>query len=174
MQGALERALLLLNHLLVSEPEARTRLLAHVGRRLDVNWQVPAGPWPVPPKLALLVTPAGLFESLPQAAGQPSEQAADLRVIVELVAPHRMALRWLTGERAKVAVDGDARLAADVAWLADNLRWDAEADLARWVGGAWAHEILRLARAAREALRPLAERAAGLAGEGDTHRAASR
>lgn len=162
-ESVLARALLFANHVLNAEPAARQRLLPHVGRLLLVQWQVAPGPWPQPPELALRITPAGLFEQLDAAPPVP-----DLRVTVELPTPVDFALRWLAGERPRVAVDGDARLAADVAWLAENLRWDAEHDLARLVGDAWAHELLRIGGGVRDALRGLAQGLTRGAGGGAT------
>lgn len=163
-ESVLSRALLFGNHVLNAEPAARQRLMPHVGRVLLVQWQVPAGPWPRPPELALRITPAGLFEQLEA----PAQSAPDLRVAVALPTPVDFALRWLAGERPQVAVDGDARLAADVAWLAENLRWDAEHDLARLVGDGWAHELLRIGRGVRDGLRALAQGRARGAGGGAT------
>ena len=140
--AALGRGLLLLNHLLMSEPAACARLLPHAGKCLYVTWQVAPGPWPRPRDLAVLVTPAGLFERAPQ-TGEP---AADLRVGIELPAPHLLALRWLGGQRPSVTIDGDASLATDIGWLADNLRWDVEEDLSRLIGDAPAHALADAAR----------------------------
>lgn len=168
--AALGRGLLLLNHLLMSEPAACARLLPHAGKCLYVTWQVAPGPWPRPRDLAVLVTPAGLFERAPQ-TGEP---AADLRVGIELPAPHLLALRWLGGQRPSVTIDGDASLATDIGWLADNLRWDMEHDLARLVGDAVAYWLAGVARAVREALRPPAARVAGWAAAGDAGPAAAQ
>ena len=37
------------------------------------------------------------------------------------------------GEKPAVTIDGDVQLAAELAWLSDNLRWDVEEDLARLI-----------------------------------------
>ena len=147
------RALLFANHVLMAEPAAVARLMPHAGRRLQLQWDAPAGAWPRPPEVALRITPAGLLDRLEGEAA-----ALDLRVRVVLPAPLDFALRWLAGERPQVQVEGDARLAADIAWLAEHLRWDAEHDLGRLVGDAWAHELMRIGRGLREALAALAQR----------------
>ena len=152
-----ERALLLLNHVLLAEPAAGARLRPHAGRHIAVRWLAAAGPWPTPPELLLRVTPAGLFE---QADAAGAAAPADLRVSVELPAPHRLLSQWLTGERPRLTVEGDAQFAADIAWLSDNLSWDLEHDLARLVGDAAAHQLVGLGASLREALRGLAQRAA--------------
>ena len=47
----------------------------------------------------------------------------------------------------------DVQLAAEVAWLVDNVRWDVEDDLARLVGDAVAHTLVGGARSAASALK---------------------
>ncbi len=150
-----ERALLVLNHVLAAEAAAIERLRPHAGSVLRLEWQVPPGPWPRPPEIALRITPAGLFESIEPAA----EPVAALRVSVDLPTPPRALALWLAGDRPALAIDGDVRLAADVAWLAENLRWDVEHDLARLVGDAPAHQLARLAAALRDGLRATARNA---------------
>ena len=79
--------------------------------------------------------------------------------MVELPPPHEAVLGWLSGERPRMHVEGDAQVAADIAWLAEHLRWDAEADLARLVGDGPAHELARWGRALRTTLATVAQRA---------------
>ena len=162
LPAVLDRLLLLLNHVLASEPAASSRLVRHAGRSIALEWQVEPGPWPVPPALSLRITRAGLFErheagadseGSPAAPASPSDPAPDLRLRVELPAPHRLAALWLSGQRPAVSVEGNALLAADLAWLGENLRWDLGADLARVVGAGPAHELMRLAGALGDALR---------------------
>jgi ubiquinone biosynthesis protein UbiJ len=119
------------------------------------------------------VTAAGLFELCgPQVSGV-APPAADLSVRVVLPGPHLLALQWLGGQRPTVTVDGDAELAADVAWLGDNLRWDVAQDLARIVGAGPAQLLSSLATRLAAGLRDLALRASGGWG-GGTPPAASR
>jgi ubiquinone biosynthesis protein UbiJ len=151
MPAVVERLLLLANHVLAAEPQATARLARHAGRSLSVGWLVPPGPWPRPPELALRITPAGLVEQQEPPGIAPA--SAGLRVTVELPAPHEFLLQWLQGARPKVHVEGDAELAADIAWLSENLRWDVEADLARAIGDAPAHQLAQLGRALRDGLR---------------------
>ena len=49
--------------------------------------------------------------------------------------------------RRRVGVSGDAALAADLAYLAAHLNWDAEADLSRLVGAIAARRIARAIQA---------------------------
>jgi ubiquinone biosynthesis protein UbiJ len=51
------------------------------------------------------------------------------------------------------------QLAAEVAWLADNLRWDIEEDLSRVLGDVPAHALAQAARRVMQGLRPLLSRA---------------
>lgn len=158
LPAVLERAVLVLNHVVAAEPVATARLQPHAGSVLKLDWQVPPGPWPRPPDLALRITAAGLFEAV-----EPGDATAPaLRVSVELPTPPRAIELWLAGERPALAIDGDVRVAADVAWLAENLRWDVEHDLARVVGDAPAHQLVRLATSLRDGLRS-AVREAGAA-----------
>ena len=56
-------------------------------------------------------------------------------------------LRWgLAGMAGRPPMDirGDAAFAAEVAWLAENLRWDIEDDLARVIGDGPARLLGRL------------------------------
>jgi ubiquinone biosynthesis protein UbiJ len=66
----------------------------------------------------LVVTPAGLVDRAP-----PSVQPV------------------LAGKRPPVTIEGDVQLAAEVGWLAENLRWDVEEDLSRLIGDAPAHAL---------------------------------
>jgi ubiquinone biosynthesis protein UbiJ len=86
--------------------------------------------------------------------------------------PARVFVESLSGQRPPVAVVGDATLATDVSWLMDNLRWDVQDDLARFIGDAPAQQITlvggRIAGGLRDALRTLAgiaTRAEGLGRE---------
>ena len=62
-------------------------------------------------------------------------------------------LASLAGERPAVSVQGEAQFAADIQWLADNLRWDIEADLARIVGPLPARQLASLGAAIAAGLR---------------------
>jgi len=73
-------------------------------------------------------------------------------------------LGLLAGRLGDRVIEGDAGFAADVAWLIDHLRWEAEEDLARLIGDAPAHQAMRAARALRQALQPLLGRLADVAG----------
>jgi ubiquinone biosynthesis protein UbiJ len=152
------RLTLLINHVLTAEPEATKRLTPHAGRCIELQ---PTG-WPpmLPrlPRLAFLVTPAGLVEWLPDGPFA----AADLVVAVDASNPARLAARGLAGNRPAVEVAGDAQFAADVSWLMDNLRWDVADDLARIVGDGPARELARIGEMVAEGVRRAISTLSGL------------
>jgi ubiquinone biosynthesis protein UbiJ len=139
----LERATLLLNHVVSSEPAAMERLLPHAGRRIVLDWDE----WPslVPrlPPLALRVSAAGLFERLAEA---DAADAPDLRLGLDAGNPLALGALLLGGERPTLSVQGDSALAADMAWLTENLRWDVEDDLAGLIGDVPARTLGQIGR----------------------------
>jgi ubiquinone biosynthesis protein UbiJ len=134
------RAVLLVNHVLASEPAAAQRLRAHVGRRLRLQLNGWPGWLPPLPDLTFRVTPAALVEW----TGEPGDAPADLQIELDASNPAKALLQALAGERPHVEVAGDAAFATDVNWLFDHLRWDIEDDLAKIVGPAPAREMARL------------------------------
>jgi ubiquinone biosynthesis protein UbiJ len=138
--AAMARATLVINHVLAAEPAATERLRVHAGRRIELQPQGWPALLPPLPRLAFAVTPAGLLDWDALGEGLP----ADLALRFDASNPALLAARALTGETPAVEVDGDAQLAGDVNWLLQNLRWDAEADLARVMPPAAAHQLARL------------------------------
>ena len=126
------RLVLFLNHVLLQEKEAQDRLLRQKGRVVHLRWGVFA--------LDLIVTPAGLVDRAPPAA-QP-----DLLLSVAAESPLVIMQSVVAGKPPPVKVEGDVQLAAEFAWLAENLRWDAEEDLSRLIGDAPAHALADAAR----------------------------
>jgi ubiquinone biosynthesis accessory factor UbiJ len=163
-RSVLERLVLLVNHVIAAEPAALERLRPHAARTMQIEltgWPtlLPAiGPF------AFRVSPAGLVEWLPEASSLPP----DLRVAVDAANPALALTRIVAGERPAITVSGDAAFASDIDWLIDNLRWDLQDDLARFVGDGPARQLAKVggwfAGALREgakALRDLAARAPG-------------
>lgn len=153
-----DRLVLLLNHVLQREPAATQRLLPHEGRVLRVEFAGWPQILPPPPALSLRITPAGLVEAC---AG---DAPTDLRVRLAATDPASLALAALSGAAPPLDIDGDAQLAADIDWLAKNLRWDVGADLERIFGPAPAHELERLGRMIAGGLKSAIEAAASLTG----------
>jgi ubiquinone biosynthesis protein UbiJ len=59
----------------------------------------------------------------------------------------------LDGKAPPVKIEGDVQLAAELGWLADNLRWDVEEDLSRVIGDVPAHAIAGAGHRVLKALR---------------------
>jgi ubiquinone biosynthesis protein UbiJ len=58
----------------------------------------------------------------------------------------------MAGKPPPVKIEGDVQLAAELGWLAENLRWDFEEDLSRVVGDIPAHAMADAARQAGQAV----------------------
>lgn len=145
LQDELEnRLILLLNHVLQQEPEAMTRLKRQVGQPVRLCWGAVV--------LTVQSTPAGLLERC------GADVAPTLSVTVQGDALS-VGKRVLAGERPAVDVQGDVQLAAEVAWLADNVRWDVQEDLSRLLGDAPAHLLMEALRRAGVVLRGLGAQA---------------
>lgn len=150
----LQRLTLLVNHVLAAEPAAVQRLIAHVGKRVQVELTDWPAPLPAPPAVLFLVTPAGLLEWCGEESADVAPAApAELLLRIAAANPALLLLRLAVGERPEVAVQGEAQFAADVHWLADNLRWDLEGDLARLLGPLPARQLARLGAALAAGLR---------------------
>jgi ubiquinone biosynthesis protein UbiJ len=67
--------------------------------------------------------------------------------------PLALAAALARGDKPKVRIEGDVQLAAEINWLIDHVRWDAEEDLARLMGDAAAHTLAQVARHATNTLR---------------------
>jgi ubiquinone biosynthesis protein UbiJ len=155
-----QRATLWLNHVLSGEEAAVQRLRPHAGRCIALQLDGWPPLLPVLPALHFVVTPAGLLEWM---GGDQPLPDADLRLTVDASNPARSIVQGLAGERPAVEVSGDAVLAADVSWLMDNLRWDAQDDLARVIGAGPAHELARIGGKLAGGLRAAVSSLAGLA-----------
>ena len=134
-----QKLVLLLNHVLMQEKEAQNRLLRKKGSVVHVRWGVFA--------LDLLITPAGLVDRAP-AAARP-----DLLLAVAAESPGVVLQSVLAGKAPPVKIEGDVQLAAELGWLADNLRWDVEEDLSRLIGDVPAHTLGSAARQGLAGLR---------------------
>ncbi len=135
---SLNRLVLFLNHVLMSEPEAMARLARQKGQRIELVWDRM--------QLQLTPTPAGLLE-------RGRFEGFDLRLTGTEESPIAIASALARGDKPKVRIEGDVQLAAEINWLIDHVRWDAEEDLARLLGDAPAHTLVQAARQAMAALR---------------------
>ena len=145
------KLVLLLNHVLMQEPQATDRVRRQQGKAVRLVW----GQF----ELTLQATPAGLLERppFPLPAGQVPTRV-DLTVSVTQAALAALLGTVARGEKPAVTIDGDVQLAAEVAWLADNVRWDVEEDLSRVLGVAAAHTLIKALGVAGAALKAFVAR----------------
>jgi ubiquinone biosynthesis protein UbiJ len=145
------RLVLLLNHVLMQEPEAQARLARQKGQQMRMQWRNFA--------LQLAATPAGLLELVDgNVEGQPQPA---LQLTITETSPFALAQAVLRGDKPAVRIEGDVQLAAEVNWLADHVRWDIEEDLARVLGDVPAQALGRSARSAAQALQQFVRSRAG-------------
>ncbi|HEY0200181.1 MAG TPA: hypothetical protein VGC24_00650, partial [Burkholderiaceae bacterium] len=126
------RLVLFLNHVLMQEGEAMARLARQQGRVALARWRGF--------EVRLQATPAGLLDIAPEGA------SPDLSITVAEASPLALAQDALRGEKPAIRIEGDVQLAAEINWLADHVRWDAEEDLARLIGDVPAHTLAQGAR----------------------------
>lgn len=145
VQEAQRRMVLLLNHVLMQEPAATSRMAHRQGAVVLVQWRTFF--------VRLLVTPAGLLDlAAPDALPDLSLTATDESAAV-------IARSSWRGDKPSIRIDGDVQLAADVNWLVDHVRWDVEDDLARVIGDAPAHALGEVVRRILQVSRQFATKA---------------
>jgi len=147
------RLVLFLNHVLMQEPEAQARLVRQKGQQIRLQWRNFA--------LQLSATPAGLLE-LSDGSAEPA-----LQLTITDTSPFSLVQTALRGDKPGVRIEGDVQLAAEVNWLADHVRWDAEEDLARVLGDVPAQALGRAARSAAQALQQFVLNRPGRGAGGD-------
>jgi ubiquinone biosynthesis protein UbiJ len=138
------RVVLLLNHVLMQEPQAMERLVRQSGRVILAQWRSFT--------FGLRVTPAGLLD-LSELNATP-----DLTLVLSEDSPFALAQTLMQGTKPPVRIEGDVQLAAEVNWLADNLRWDIEEDLSRIMGDAPSHMLMEGVRKLGSGLREFVSR----------------
>jgi ubiquinone biosynthesis accessory factor UbiJ len=127
-----QRLVLFLNHVLMQEKAAQDRLVRQKGRVVHVKWGLFA--------IDLIVTAAGLVDRAAPAS------KPDLLLSLAPESPLVVVQAVLAGKPPPLKIEGDVQLAADLGWLAENLRWDAEEDLSRLIGDAPAHALADVGR----------------------------
>jgi len=133
------RLVLLLNHVLMQEPQAMERLVRQQGRVVRVQWH--------DFHFQVRISPAGLLQL------ERASDTTDLSLTLAAATPWELVAPLLEGAKPEVQVQGDVQLAADINWLIDHVRWDIEADLARIVGDVPAHGLCDMGRHVAQALR---------------------
>ena len=146
-----QRMVLFLNHVLMQEKEAQDRLARKKGSVLHVRWGLFA--------MDLCITPAGLLDR-----ASPSAKP-DLQISVAAESPAIVVQSVLAGKAPPVKIEGDVQLAAELGWLAENLRWDVEEDLSRVVGAISAHALADAGRRVITALKSFLARVPGAASD---------
>jgi len=136
-----------LNALLQSEPWARERLLPFASEILELRA-------PPLPKLRFTITADGRLDAT-RGAGEAS--------LLVTIRPEALAAAVKGEDQLLRAIDvaGNAKLAAEIMFLARHLRWDAEEEAAKLVGDAAAHRLVALARGAAAWHADAARRIAG-------------
>lgn len=152
---AQRKCILALNHVLMQEPQAMQRLVRQSGRVVVTQWRAFT--------FAVRVTPAGLLD-LADASAAP-----DLTLVLTEDSPLKLAQHLMQGEKPPVRIEGDVQLAAEINWLVDNVRWDAEEDLSRILGDAPAHLVAQAGSKVAAALREFAGRMPKPRTGSDTH-----
>ena len=142
-----QRLVLFLNHVLMQEKEAQDRLARKKGSVLHIRWGLFA--------LDLLITPAGLLDKA-NADAKP-----DLLIAVSVDSPMVLVQSIMAGKPPPVKIEGDVQLAAELGWLAENLRWDFEEDLSRVLGDIPAHAMADAARRIGQAVKSFLATAPG-------------
>jgi ubiquinone biosynthesis accessory factor UbiJ len=120
-----------LNHLLSAATWAADRLRRHAGKVISVEIGPVVCRYAIGPDAVL------------RPASEDATPDAFFRISPGLLA------RVLAGDRTglhEVETSGDAALAADLAYIAEYLDWDAEEDLSRVVGDVASHRIVGLVR----------------------------
>ncbi len=145
------KCVLVLNHVLMQEPQAMQRLVRQSGRVVLTQWRSFT--------FTLQVTPAGLLDLAGEGA------TPDLTLVLTEESPFSLAQALVQGNKPPVRIEGDVQLAAEVNWLADNVRWDVEEDLSRIIGDAPAHMLMQACRKVGSTLRDfLGQKVAGNTG----------
>jgi len=126
------------NHLLAQAPWARERLVAHAGKIACID----AGAV----QLRLMVAADGYVRDA------PAESSANVTLRLKLA---DLPLIAVNRERAVsyVTLEGDADFANTLSHLSQNLRWDAEDDVARLIGDIAARRAVSGARGLFDGLR---------------------
>lgn len=123
-----------LNHLLAQELWASELLRQHVGKKIKIILPVT--------EAVLLITPQARFSSIQ--LNENEEANVTLTIGVEVFKAYIAGGKDSAASQVKIA--GDVDLAQVMSLLSNQLRWEAEEDLSKWIGDAWAHRIVEAAK----------------------------
>ena len=141
------RLLLLINHVLSQEPEAMRRLARHKTKRLQVDGGGFGVCW--------AISGVGLF----MRADADGDVEPDLRVAILETQWAALLKTVASGAQPDVKIFGDVLLAAEIGWIRDHVRWDIEADLARFIGDVAAVNLTRTAKGVIATVQQFSKRA---------------
>lgn len=144
------RLVLLINHVLMQEPHAMSRLARQQDRTLVISWNH----W----FFALRITPAGLFDWSAEPGSSEMPAKPDLMMWITETSPSSLAQSLMSGQKPPVRIEGDVQLAAELNWLIDHVRWDLEEEIAQLIGDAPAYALGRAFRQLQSALGSLKNR----------------
>jgi ubiquinone biosynthesis accessory factor UbiJ len=138
-----------LNHLLAEDPSARRRLASHAGKTACIDVGVHA---------FNLRLDADGYAAVAEATDETDKvDKVDEAVptVTIRIKPADLPLMLHRREQAAsyVRIEGDAEFAHLLSQLSESLRWDAEADLARWIGDIGAVRAVAAARGVTETVR---------------------
>ncbi len=120
-----------INHLLSQEAWAREKLQAHAGKTACLDAEVTV--------LHLRVAVDGLIE--------PAEGKVPVNVTIRIKAADFLLIAQQRDRAfSYVKIEGDADFANIISQLSQSLRWDVEADLAKWVGDIAAVRLVSAAK----------------------------
>jgi ubiquinone biosynthesis protein UbiJ len=108
-----------INHLLEQEPWARAKLARHAGKLALFDAGVLA--------VRLAATPDGMVQAAADDAVPDVTIRAALADLPLILQDREHAFSY-------VRIEGDADFANTISQLSESLRWEAEHDLARWIG----------------------------------------
>ena len=83
---------------------------------------------------------------------------ADLTLRIDASNPAQLLGQALLGEHPQANIEGDAALAAELSWLAHNLRWDLAGDLEKVLPLSVARVVQSAGAALMSALRGVVQR----------------
>lgn len=141
------RLILLINHILLKEPQAMDRIKRQKGRTIEVRWHQFS--------CRVSCTPAGLIEGCQQVPLQAQTNIARVPDLsIELMEHSLITLMQMfaNAEKPPLHIQGNVQLAAEVNWLVDHVRWDLEDDLAKIIGDVNAHQLGKVARYVKDAM----------------------
>ena len=132
----LSRSLIsVLNHLLRNEPWARKRLIEYVGQA--VKFKLPLVDF------TLAIDVDGLVCTY-------VDQPIAVILTIPQIAIAAFCIEGKKGALKRVHIEGDAEFAAILSELMEQLRWEAEEDLAKLIGPTAAHGLVSTAQATQQ------------------------